>query len=604
MTINDPAISEGIAGTGTIGDDDSPPSLTITDVQALEGDAGTTDFVFTVSLSAPSGKPITVAYASADGTSAHPATVADGDYTSKGGTLSFAADDTNLSQTVTVQVKTDTKDEFDETFNVNLSSPTNATIAKATGVGTIIDDDLAPSPLRWTGAADDHWENAANWYAGILPGPDTTVVFDGPVLHPPALYQDQEVRGLESLSAGWIIRGQGHTLTVGAGGINSAGTSAVEADVALGADSTWTLGNNSTLVLRGMLRGGGHTLTKDAAGTLVLAGGQDHTTGLALNVQAGTVQLAPAAGPLVLSSLSVAETGGAPTARLDIGTGSLIVDYDAGTASPLEDVKRWLAAGWAGMSWAGNGIASSAAALAPITHGLGYAQNNMLLTPFTSFAGQPADLSSVLVKYTYAGDLNLDGYVDGRVDDNDVAILGLYYDGGTADTHYWNEGDLFGYDGRIDDNDVSILGLTYGLGVGNPLGGGAAAVTLAAPTEPAAQPAVALAPSPVALRASASSPVAAVLPSETGLVDVARQEPLALAASDAAASSGAEALLAAAGASVGSSGAVGPVAALEVTAMAPPPAWESADRGERIPAADGGTLDLLSLPALAVLAGA
>jgi len=38
--------------------------------------------------------------------------------------------------------------------------------------------------------------------------------------------------------------------------------------------------------------------------------------------------------------------------------------------------------------------------------------------------------------------------------------------------------------------------------------------------------------------------------------------------------------------------------------MAPPLAWQSADRGERLPAANGGTLDLLSLPALAVLAGA
>jgi hypothetical protein len=38
--------------------------------------------------------------------------------------------------------------------------------------------------------------------------------------------------------------------------------------------------------------------------------------------------------------------------------------------------------------------------------------------------------------------------------------------------------------------------------------------------------------------------------------------------------------------------------------MAPPPAWQSADRGERLPAADGGALDLLSLPALAVFAGA
>jgi hypothetical protein len=43
-----------------------------------------------------------------------------------------------------------------------------------------------------------------------------------------------------------------------------------------------------------------------------------------------------------------------------------------------------------------------------------------------------------------------------------------------VNTHYWNEGDVFGYDGRIDDNDVAVFGLTYGLGIGNPLGGGPA----------------------------------------------------------------------------------------------------------------------------------
>src|SRR5205085_11056942 len=39
----------------------------------------------------------------------------------------------------------DTTDEPNETFNVNLSSPTNATISDGTGVGTITDDDGAPS---------------------------------------------------------------------------------------------------------------------------------------------------------------------------------------------------------------------------------------------------------------------------------------------------------------------------------------------------------------------------------------------------------------------------------------------------------------------------
>src|SRR5438874_446295 len=63
---------------GTILNDDSPPTLSINDVALPEGNSGTTQFSFTVSLSQPSGKPITFDYATADGA----ATLADNDYQS------------------------------------------------------------------------------------------------------------------------------------------------------------------------------------------------------------------------------------------------------------------------------------------------------------------------------------------------------------------------------------------------------------------------------------------------------------------------------------------------------------------------------------------
>jgi len=44
-------------------------------------------------------------------------------------------------QQITIQVRADANKEGDETFNVNLSSPTNATIVDATGVATIVNDD-------------------------------------------------------------------------------------------------------------------------------------------------------------------------------------------------------------------------------------------------------------------------------------------------------------------------------------------------------------------------------------------------------------------------------------------------------------------------------
>ena len=105
----------------------------------MEGNSGTTAFVFTVSLSNASAQPITVNFATADGS----ATLADSDYQSASGTVTFAPGQT--SQTVTVLVNGDTKFEADETFSVNLSGATNATIADATGLGTIRNDDGQPS---------------------------------------------------------------------------------------------------------------------------------------------------------------------------------------------------------------------------------------------------------------------------------------------------------------------------------------------------------------------------------------------------------------------------------------------------------------------------
>ena len=69
-------------GIGTITDDDAPPTISVNDPSVLEGDAGTVNLVFTVTLSAASGKTITVDYATSDGT----ATVADGDYVAIGTT--------------------------------------------------------------------------------------------------------------------------------------------------------------------------------------------------------------------------------------------------------------------------------------------------------------------------------------------------------------------------------------------------------------------------------------------------------------------------------------------------------------------------------------
>lgn len=124
--------------TGTILDDDPSPSISVNDIAGVEGNAGTVSTAFTLSLSATSGRSVTVNYATANGSAVAPA-----DYATTSGTATFAPGST--SQVVNVAVIGDTMDEPDETFVLNLTSPTNATIAPAQGVATITDDDAPPS---------------------------------------------------------------------------------------------------------------------------------------------------------------------------------------------------------------------------------------------------------------------------------------------------------------------------------------------------------------------------------------------------------------------------------------------------------------------------
>lgn len=125
--------------TLTIQDDDNPPVVSIDDVAILEGAAATTtQFTFTLSLDNPSGKTVTVTAASANGT----ATLANNDYVQLPATL-VTFNPGQASRTVTVTVNGDNTVEPSETFFVNLSGASNASIGDGQGVGTIIADEVA-----------------------------------------------------------------------------------------------------------------------------------------------------------------------------------------------------------------------------------------------------------------------------------------------------------------------------------------------------------------------------------------------------------------------------------------------------------------------------
>ena len=132
-------LSDGAAKV-TITNNDPEPSLSVNDVSVTETNTGfgSTDAVFTVSLSAPSSKVVRVDYAASAGTA-----TAGNDFFAASGRVFFAPGSTSV--TFSVPVGGDNTDEPDETFFVNLSDPHDAVIADGQGLGTILDNDPAPA---------------------------------------------------------------------------------------------------------------------------------------------------------------------------------------------------------------------------------------------------------------------------------------------------------------------------------------------------------------------------------------------------------------------------------------------------------------------------
>jgi hypothetical protein len=120
----------------TIVDDDTQ-SLSVDDIRAEEqGETAT----FLVTMSRATGTPVTVHYATVDGTATAPF-----DYAATSGVLTFAAGE--IAKSVTIVIVPDRVVDPDETFTLRLSDATGATISKSSGTATIIESDRPPEPV-------------------------------------------------------------------------------------------------------------------------------------------------------------------------------------------------------------------------------------------------------------------------------------------------------------------------------------------------------------------------------------------------------------------------------------------------------------------------
>ncbi|MBL8058839.1 MAG: proprotein convertase P-domain-containing protein, partial [Anaerolineales bacterium] len=137
LTVFNPAPGGGLSGAQTL--TVAPwPAIAISDVTLTETTGAPASAVFTVTLSGYTDQPAVVTYTTA------PLTAQAGtDYTTTTGALTFAPGVT--TQVIQVPVVGDALDEFAETFAVNLTGASFATLADAQGLGTIQDDDLPPT---------------------------------------------------------------------------------------------------------------------------------------------------------------------------------------------------------------------------------------------------------------------------------------------------------------------------------------------------------------------------------------------------------------------------------------------------------------------------
>jgi hypothetical protein len=318
--------------------------------------------------------------------------------------------------------------------------------------------DTTPQANTWQGPAGD-WDADSRWDTGLAPCCSHTAVFETGGGNP-VIGTDAVVGGLDLRTAGWTLGGSG-SLTLAFGGLQSAGSgwNDVNVPLTLLAGTTCTVETGNTLALAWALDAGGCALTKDGPGTLRLPG----MTNLGrLDVQAGTVCLT-GGGTLALPGGAFAMAAGG---TLDLTTGNLVVDYDAAGPNPYDDVEAWVASGYNGGGWNGAGIASSTAAGDGLPTALAVADNVGL--GLASLEGEPLDGTEVLVKFTWAGDANLDGAVTGL----DVNQLIVSFSTPPADPR-WVDAD-FNYDGAITALDVNELIQGYN-GQGTPLGDGPAA---------------------------------------------------------------------------------------------------------------------------------
>jgi hypothetical protein len=197
----------------------------------------------------------------------------------------------------------------------------------------------------------------------------------------------------------------------------------------------------------------GDALDLSGSGTTVIFQQTQHLGGL--TVGAGSLLQVTAGGQKVLVTPSLEVAG-----LIDLADNDLVLNYGGG-ASPIgswngsaySGVQGLIAAGRGNGTWNGTTGLTSSSAAAGYT-GLGVGEASMVLgiggSATDLFSGETVDATAVLVKFTYVGDVSLDGFISG----DDYSSIDFH--GGMPNATGAFNGDL-NFDGFISGDDYSVI---------------------------------------------------------------------------------------------------------------------------------------------------
>jgi CSLREA domain-containing protein len=279
------------------------PLLSVADASVQEGNSGTTNLSFTVTLAPSSNLVVSVQAATADGTA-----TAGSDYTSTTQTLTFQPGET--SKTVSVPILGDSLAESDETLTLTLSSAQNALISRDKATGTIQNDDLGGTIQL----------SAASYSAGETDGAVTITV--------------QRVTGVASsvgvqyaTADGTAKAGQDYTAAAGTLTF-AAGESIKTISVPILADRVDEPDESFTITLSNVT--GGATLGTPVTATVTIRDVDQSTcqTTLTSNVPAGstTIPVQSSAGCNVGDHVAINPGTGTEERTIITGFGSILID--------------------------------------------------------------------------------------------------------------------------------------------------------------------------------------------------------------------------------------------------------------------------------------